>query len=153
MNAEELHHLERCVELAEEALARGDRPFGSVLVSSSGERLREDSNRIKTSGEITAHPEIELARWASQNLSLEERRGATLYTSGEHCPMCAAAHVWAEIGRLVFILDAARIRELSRPGGVSFEIDAREIVRRSSREITVIGPIESLRDRVEALFR
>lgn len=153
MNADELAHLERCIELAEEALRRGDRPFGSVLVSSSGERLREDSNRIKTSGEITAHPEIELARWASKNLSLEERRGATLYTSGEHCPMCAAAHVWAEIGRLVFILDAARIRELSQEGGVSFDISAREIVERSSREIEIVGPVEELRERVEALFR
>lgn len=153
MNADELAHLERCVELAEEALRRGDRPFGSVLVSASGERLREDSNRIETRGEITAHPEIELARWASKNLSLEERRGATLYTSGEHCPMCAAAHVWAEIGRLVFILDAARIRELSQEGGVSFDISAREIVERSSREIEIVGPVEELRERVEALFR
>lgn len=153
MKAEELSHLERCIELAEEALASGDRPFGSVLVSASGERLHEDRNRIVSTGDITAHPEIELARWASKNLSPEERRGATLYTSGEHCPMCAAAHIWAEIGRLVFILDAARIRELSASGGVYFNLSARELVERSSREIEVIGPVEELRARVEALFR
>ncbi|WP_235937106.1 hypothetical protein [Vreelandella azerica] len=39
-------HLQRCIELAEEALAAGDEPFGSLLVGASGEVLREDRNRI-----------------------------------------------------------------------------------------------------------
>ena len=35
-------HLKRCIELAAEALQAGDSPFGSVLVSGSGEVLKED---------------------------------------------------------------------------------------------------------------
>ena len=31
-----------------------------------------------------------------------ERAEATVYTSGEHCPMCAAAHGWAGLGRIVY---------------------------------------------------
>ncbi len=41
-------HLLRCVELAEEALAAGDAPFGSVLVDAQGKRLREDRNRVNS---------------------------------------------------------------------------------------------------------
>jgi len=39
-------HLRRCVELAESAVEAGDEPFGSLLVSSSGQVLYEDRNRV-----------------------------------------------------------------------------------------------------------
>ena len=94
-------HLSRCVDLAESALAAGDEPFGSILVSGNGEVLFEDRNRV-AGGDHTQHPEFAIARWAAQNLSPEERARATVYTSGEHCPMCAAAHGWVGLGRIVF---------------------------------------------------
>src|SRR5690625_6419316 len=84
-------HLERCIELAKIALDKGDEPFGSILVSEDGEVLKEDHNRV-ASGDNTQHPEFALARWAANNLSPEERKKATVYTSGEHCAMCSAAH-------------------------------------------------------------
>ncbi len=102
MDEADLRHLERCVELAEEALAVGDQPFGSVLVSAAGEALHEDRNRETSGGDETQHPEFALARWAAANLTHDERAGATVYTSGEHCPMCAAAHAWVGIGRIVY---------------------------------------------------
>lgn len=40
----DLKHLKRCVELAEEALGKGDQPFGSILVSGDGGVLFEDHN-------------------------------------------------------------------------------------------------------------
>lgn len=87
-------HLQRCIELASEALQAGDAPFGSVLVAGSGEVLKEDRNRIN-SLEATYHPELALAQWAAANMSEEARRQAVVYTSGEHCAMCSAAHAWA----------------------------------------------------------
>ena len=63
--------------------------------------LREDRNRVPD-GDQTRHPEFELARWAAANLTPEERAAATVYTSGEHCPMCAAAHAWVGLGRIVY---------------------------------------------------
>src|SRR5699024_254424 len=54
------------------------------------------------SGDNTQHPEFALARWAANNLSSEEREKATVYTSGEHCAMCSAAHGWVELGRIVY---------------------------------------------------
>jgi tRNA(Arg) A34 adenosine deaminase TadA len=95
-------HLRRCVELAEEAVAAGDFPFGSVLVAVDGTVLAEERNREVSDGDPTSHPEFALARWAAPHLTPQERAGATVYTSGEHCPMCAAAHGWAGLGRIVY---------------------------------------------------
>ena len=104
-------HLARCVELASLALANGDDPFGSVLVDAGGVALQEAVNREVTDNDPTAHPEFELARWAIANLTPEQRRTATVYTSGEHCPMCSAAHGWAGLGRIVAAVSSAQLSE------------------------------------------
>ena len=102
-------HLTRAVELAERALASGDEPFGSVLVSADGAVLFEDHNRV-AGGDHTRHPEFEIARWAAEHLSPEERAGASVYTSGEHCPMCAAAHGWVGLGVIYYASSSAQLR-------------------------------------------
>ena len=53
----DIAHLERCVELAREALENGDEPFGSILVDADGATLFEDRNRVKD-GDATRHPEF-----------------------------------------------------------------------------------------------
>ena len=70
-------HLLRCVALAEEALAAGDAPFGSVLVDENGNVLKEDRNRVN-SVDKTYHPEIELARWAAKILTPEQLRNTRM---------------------------------------------------------------------------
>lgn len=110
MDETDLRHLGRCVDLAEEALDGGDEPFGSLLVGADGDVLREDRNRV-AGGDRTQHPELALARWAADHLTPEERAAATVYTSGEHCPMCAAAHAWVGLGRIVYASSAAQLTE------------------------------------------
>lgn len=100
-------HLRRCVDLAAEALADGDEPFGSVLVA-GGEVVFEDRNRVKD-GDETRHPEFEISRWAARNLTPPVRAEATVYTSGEHCPMCAASHGWVGLGRIVYAVSSAQL--------------------------------------------
>lgn len=102
--------LSRCVELAREALEAGDEPFGSVLVDPRGGILFEDRNRVKD-GDHTRHPEFEIARWAARNLSPDVRRDCTVYTSGEHCPMCSAAHAWVGLGRIVYATSSAQLTQ------------------------------------------
>ncbi|GAK03982.1 hypothetical protein JCM19037_2351 [Geomicrobium sp. JCM 19037] len=96
---QDIHYLERAVSLAEKGLAEGNDPFGSVLVSADGTILAEDYNRV-SSGDVTKHPEIELVRFASVHLNQEERHQSTVYTSGEHCPMCASLMRWQGWGEL-----------------------------------------------------
>ena len=128
---DDLRHLRRCVELASAALEAGDEPFGSMLVAADGTVLFEDHNHV-ASGDQTRHPEFELARWAAANLDPAERAAATVYTSGEHCPMCAAAHGWVGLGRIVYVSSseqlAAWLAELGVPPPPVRTLPIREVV-------------------------
>jgi len=101
IDATDHRHLVRAVELAEEALAGGNDPFGTLIVSAAGEVLFEARNET-ADGDETRHPELLVAQWAARHLSPEERRSAVVYTSGEHCPMCSAAHGWVGLGKIVY---------------------------------------------------
>ena len=104
-------HLRRCVDLATQALENGDDPFGSLLVDASGATLAEAMNRERSDHDPTAHPELALVKWAIENLSSDQRAASTVYTSGEHCPMCAAAHGWAGLGRVVAAASAGQLSQ------------------------------------------
>ncbi len=108
MRDSEMRYLRRCVELAREALDAGDEPFGSVLVAGDGTAPAEDRDRV-TGGDRTRHPEFEPARWSAARLPPEERASATVYTSGEHCPTCAAAHAWVGLGRIGYVASSAQL--------------------------------------------
>jgi tRNA(Arg) A34 adenosine deaminase TadA len=152
LNDTELQHLRRCVELAAEALETGNQPFGSVLVSADGAVLAEDYNRI-ASGDPTRHPEIALAQWAAVNLTPEERSKATVFTSGEHCPMCAAAHGWVGLGRIVYASSSEQLTtwlsELGIPALPVRSLPIREVVP----NLVVEGPCPELAEQIHDLHR
>ena len=152
MNAHDLALLERCILLAEEALDAGDEPFGSVLADSDGNILHEDRNRI-AGGDRTRHPEFALARWAAENMAPAERASATVYTSGEHCPMCAAAHAWVGLGRIVYASSSAQLagwlEEMNVPPGPVRALPVQDI----APGIKVEGPVPELAARVRELHR
>src|SRR5690625_7077354 len=58
--------LQRSVELAAEALAAGDDPFGSVLVNDTGEVLFVDCNQVKA-GDHTQLTAFAISRWSYMN--------------------------------------------------------------------------------------
>ena len=107
---DDLARLGRCVELARSALDDGDEPFGSILVDENGRTVFEDRNRVKD-GDHTRHPEFAIVRWAVGNLTPAERTSATVYTSGEHCPMCSAGHAWVGLGRIVYATSSAQLSQ------------------------------------------
>ncbi|GAA2237861.1 nucleoside deaminase [Streptomyces nogalater] len=148
----ELRYLRRCVELAEEALDAGDEPFGSVLVAGDGTVLAEDHNRV-AGGDRTRHPEFELARWSAAHLTPEERAAATVYTSGEHCPMCAAAHAWVGLGRIVYIVSSVQLSGILAELGVPAPPVRTLPVRDIAPGVAVAGPVPELADEVRELHR
>ena len=109
-------YLRRAIELAAAARAAGDMPFGSLLVGPAGEVLAEDRNTVLTERDVTAHPELKLARWAGRELSAEAARETTMYTSCEPCPMCRGAIARSGLGRVVFALSGDQLGELRPPG-------------------------------------
>ncbi|MDZ7748099.1 MAG: nucleoside deaminase [Halofilum sp. (in: g-proteobacteria)] len=148
----DLRHLRRCVELAEAALGGGNDPFGSVLVAGDGRVLAEDHNRTAT-GDPLLHPEIELVRWAVARLDPAARAAATVFTSGEHCPMCAAAQGWAGIGRVVYATSSAQLAGwLAEMGAVPPRVRGLPI-EEIAPGVRVEGPVEALAEPVRALHR
>ena len=117
MNDCDERQLRRAIELAAEARAAGDMPFGSLLVGADGEVLVEHRNTVLTDRDITAHPELKLARWAARNLEREVARATTMYTSCQPCPMCAGAIARSGLGRVVFALSGEQLEQLKPPGG------------------------------------
>ncbi|MFJ9743525.1 nucleoside deaminase [Streptomyces sp. NPDC101166] len=148
----DLHYLERCVELAAEALDAGDEPFGSLLVDADGKVLAEDRNRV-SGGDATRHPEFELARWAADHLTPEQRATATVYTSGEHCAMCSAAHAWVGLGPIVYAASTAQLTEWLTEFGVPAGPIRPLAIQEVAPSIPVSGPFPELTDRVYALHR
>src|SRR5690554_5914193 len=146
----EMRHLRRCVELAAEALEAGDQPFGFVLVAADGTVLAEDRNRVAT-GDATRHPEFELARWAASNLAPMERAGATVFTSGEHCPMCAAAHGWVRLGRIVYICSSEQLAAWRAEWGVPAPPVRPLPIQAIVPGLAVDGPVDALVGEVKAL--
>ena len=153
LTEEERGHLERCVELAEQGLDAGDEPFGSVLVGADGSRLAEGRNRVVATGDATQHPEIELARWAAQHLSPAERARATVFTSGEHCPMCAAAHAWVGLGRIVYAHSSEQLAQWLDELGVAPPPVRTLPVREVAPDLQVQGPVRDLALRLRQLHR
>ncbi len=150
---EERGHLERCIELAEQGLAAGDEPFGSVLVGADGGRLAEGRNRVVATGDQTQHPEIELARWAAQHLSPAERARATVFTSGEHCPMCAAAHAWVGLGRIVYAHSSEQLAQWLDELGAAPPPVRTLPVHEVAPDVQVQGPVMDLALRMRELHR
>jgi tRNA(Arg) A34 adenosine deaminase TadA len=152
MNAEDLVQLRRCVELAASALDAGDEPFGSVLVSGDGTVLAEERNEV-SSGDETRHPEFALARWAAEHLSLEERLAATVYTSGEHCPMCSAAHGWVRLGRIVYAVSSEQLAAWRQEWGLAPGPVRPLPISEVAPQVAVVGPAPELQAEMRDLHR
>jgi tRNA(Arg) A34 adenosine deaminase TadA len=151
INDEDLGHLRRCVELARSALDAGDEPFGSLLLDADGEVRFEDLNQVKD-GDATRHPEFAIARWATSNLSPAERVRATVYTSGEHCPMCAAAHAWVGLGRIVYAASSEQLTGWLLEWGASPSPVAPLPVSAIAPGIEVDGPAPEFADAMKTLY-
>jgi len=149
----DLVHLRRCVELAAEAVEAGDHPFGSVLVAANGTVLAEDRNREVTAADPTRHPEFDLVRWAAANMAPPDRAAATVYTSGEHCPMCSAAHGWAGLGRIVYATSSQQLGGWLADLGVSPAPVLPLAITQVVPGLAVAGPAPELAEQVRELHR
>ena len=109
--------LRRAIDLSAEALASGNPPFGSLLVGPDGAVLAEERNTSLTDSDITAHPELKLARWAAAHLDLEAAAGTTMYTSCQPCGMCSGALARSGLGKVVFALSGEQLDGLKPAGG------------------------------------
>jgi tRNA(adenine34) deaminase len=135
-------YLRRAIELSAQARARGNRPFGSLIVAADGTVLAEALNLNGESGDCTAHAEMNALRAATPKIPRAELVRATIYASGEPCVMCAGGIFWSGIARVVYGIDAVRLRVFR--GEVAAQRDAelscRDVFAASPHAIEAIGP-------------
>lgn len=135
-------YLRQAIALSATARQRGNRPFGSVIVSAAGDIQAQAWNATAETGDCTAHAETAAIRLASAQYSREELAGSTIYASGEPCVMCAGAIFWSNIGRVVYGIDAVRLRAFrgSRSDQTDLELSCRDVFAASARRIECLGP-------------
>ena len=134
--------LGRAIALSAEASTRGNRPFGAVIASPTGELIAQACNANVDSGDCTAHAEMQALRLASPKTSRAAFAQATMYASGEPCVMCAGAIFWSNIRRVVFGIDAVRLRgfRATQTQAGDLTLSCREVFRHSPHAIDVVGP-------------
>lgn len=126
---------------------KGDSPYGAVIVKDD-EVVAVAYNTVNRDKDPSAHAEINVIRSLTaklQNLSLE---GYSIYTTGEPCPMCAAACVWIGLSEIVY---GASIEDLISANQSQINITCEEIIAKSFRNIKVTKGV--LREECLALFK
>ena len=76
-------------------------PFGSVIVK-NGKVIAKGHNMVLLNHDATAHGEVSAIRNAGSILGTHDLSGCEIYTTGEPCPMCLAACMWANIAKVYY---------------------------------------------------
>lgn len=86
-------------------------PFGAVIVKND-EFIAKGHNQVVKNNDPTCHGEIMAIHKACKKLGTFDLSGCEIYTTGEPCPMCMAAILWANIEKIYYgcnILDTEEI--------------------------------------------
>jgi len=101
VTAEDEHWMNRALQLAGEAAAKGEVPVGAVVVR-DGKEIGAGFNAPISGCDPTAHAEIRALRDAAARVGNYRLPGATLYVTLEPCTMCVGAIVHGRVSRLVY---------------------------------------------------
>lgn len=133
----EEHFIRRAIEIAKRAREHGNHPFGALLVINDHELLTAE-NSVNTDRNPTSHAETNLIQKAIRELTPNEIKRATLYTSCEPCAMCVGAIYWSGIRNIAYALSSEQLAVLT---GGDFLIPCRELFNRTRETVEVTGPL------------
>lgn len=113
MNDKDLRNLMREVikETAKSANEGIGGPFGAAVVK-NGEVICIATNRVLADGDPTAHAEVTAIREACKKLGTHDLKGCMLLATGEPCPMCLSAIIWANIDKVYYCNSSAAASEI-----------------------------------------
>lgn len=131
-------YIRMAIDEARKGIYNGDGgPFGSVIVK-DGQVVGRGHNCVLKKKDSTCHGEMEAIRNAERKLKTHDLSGCVLYTTGEPCPMCLTACMWANIEHVCY--------------GCTIK-DNSEIGFRDERFDELLGGRERLRDYLEEMDR
>ena len=76
-------------------------PFGAVIVK-DGVVVGKGHNQVLKNNDPTCHGEVMAIRKASKKLGTYDLSGCVIYTTGDPCPMCMSAILWANIEKVYY---------------------------------------------------
>lgn len=76
-------------------------PFGAVIVK-DGKVIAKGHNQVVKNNDPTCHGEMQAIRKACKKLNTFDLTGCEIYTTGEPCPMCLGAILWANLGHVYY---------------------------------------------------
>ena len=117
--------------------AEADLPFGAVIVKDDA-ALASGRNSGRSRRDPTAHGEMVAIHDCLAAHGPEVLRGATIYTSGEPCPMCMGAILWCGIARVVY---AASIEQLATKLGQIMVPSAEIAARTPFHSVAITGGV------------
>ncbi|MCX7592312.1 MAG: nucleoside deaminase [Fischerella sp.] len=138
---------EHFMRLALAEAKKGDAPYGAVIVKDK-KIVAAAYNTVKRDNDPSAHAEINAIRNLTAKLQSSSLEGHSIYTTGEPCPMCAAACVWSGISEIVY---GASIQDLISVNQSQITITCEEIIAQSFRKIHVKKGV--LREECIELFK
>jgi tRNA(adenine34) deaminase len=104
-NALDKRMMRRCFDLARDAVAQSELPFGSI-VAIGGEEVSASTNQVRQDGDVTRHAEVVALVEAQKRLGRTSLEECTLYTNVEPCALCSYAIREARIGKVVYGLSS-----------------------------------------------
>ena len=130
--------MKEAIKEAERGITNGDGgPFGAVVVK-DGVIVGKGHNKVLKNNDATCHGEIEAIKSASKKLGTFDLSDCLLFTTGEPCPMCLSACLWANIEKVYY--------------GCSIS-DNEKIGFRDKKFDTLIGGRKKLKNYLEELDR
>lgn len=141
MNESDQTFVEHVIAVSGQARAHGNPPFGALLVDGDGNILLEEENTTLTDNDITAHPELKVAKLAAAQYEPAFLAGCTMYASTEPCGMCTYALYNAGIGRVVFAVSGATLRAKRGNPPEALAWSCTDVLARGGRPVEVLGPV------------
>lgn len=121
------------MRVALEEAKKGDSPYGAVIVKDR-EIVAKGHNTVRQDSDPSAHAEINVIRSLTSEINNPYLEGYTLYTTGEPCPMCATACVWAGVSEIII---GASIKDLIEANQEQIDISCEEIIAKGFSNIKV----------------
>ena len=114
-------------------------PFGAVIVK-DGKIIARGHNQVVKNEDPTCHGEMMAIRKACKKLGTFNLSGCEIYTTGEPCPRCLGAILWARIDKIYYgcnVVDTEMIgfddldfyKKIDNKTEFMFEIDREECLK------------------------
>lgn len=114
-------YMKAAIEEAQAGIRAGEGgPFGCVIVK-DGKIVGRGHNQVVKQKDPTCHGEIMAIHEACGTLDTFDLSGCELYTTGEPCPMCMGAILWANIPQVYYGCNTSDTEEIGFRDKVFYE--------------------------------